>query len=147
MVDFWARRVIPSGAMTPSILLITAIAVVQLGALIWLYWVGRPPERPDRSAELIKQLSADHVANTERILAAFVEQSKSSNEHLSGLFAVPQANAQDVETSLPTTLSREMELMPDLSDPTDWGDLAPRRDDVVMGTDTGLPDTFQWGAS
>ena len=108
--------------MTATLIVLTALLVSTtiLHALVWR-------ERDRELVELIRDQSRDHVANTERVLAAFVEQTKDSNSHISmsAPHAVSIPNTPDWLDDLPVPIETDFTNPIDLSDPTDWGDFAP----------------------
>jgi hypothetical protein len=93
----------------------------------------------DRSAA---RAARDRVAETERILAAFVEQAKDANRNVSGVYMPTPPSA-----AVPTTIEAyETELARmlvqedfDLSDPTDQF-IKPERTDAVIIGDAGHED-------
>ena len=106
--------------MTATLILALVFLAIFLGHLYLTYLRDRA------LIEMAENQSRDSVAGVERVLAAFVEQTKDSNQHIS-LF-----NAQPGERPIPNydytaDLPSPIQTMYDdagLSDPTDFGWLA-----------------------
>lgn len=125
------------------LLVLVILLAVAVAVLVWIVYSGfnrirRAPVDPImlRLMEHHEALSRDRVAETERVLAALVEQTRDSNQHMSGIMThdwqrVP--NEPEAHIPTPTDDDADQDRL-DMIDPTDWGTTSPIYDHAPLAT-------------